>query len=455
MGESLEGALGELAGEVYNESERPSNARMDNLRGLAYTTPMLGQTATSDGDELRQMVLRLARLVEISVTLNSTLELDPLLQFIIDSAAELLDTEAASILLIDKRSKDLRFAAATGADPVELAKIPVPMDSSIAGTIVRDDRPLIINEVATDPRHFREVGERVQLQIRSLVGVPMRIQDEVIGVLEAVNKRQGGFEESDLQTLSIVASQAAVAINNARLLEALKRAYDELGKLDRLKSEFISIASHELRTPLALILGYATILQEDAGESASEHVNAVFNSAMRMRSLIEDMTNLNLLRVGSTEMNFELQPLQSVVRAASEEVRDTIQAKGQELEVTLWDETLEALVDGPKVAMALTNLLNNAMRFTPSGGHIWLSLKPHGKEAWFQVRDTGIGLPDDELERIFQAFYQVEDHLVRHHEGMGLGLAIVRGVAQAHQGRTWAESPGEGQGATFTIALPF
>lgn len=443
-----------LAGEVYNEREPLSNARMDNLGGLAYTTRMLGQTTTSDGDDLRQMVLRLARLVEISVTLNSTLELDPLLQFIIDSAAELLGSEAASILLIDERSKDLRFAAATGADPAELAKIPVPMDSSIAGTIVRDDRPLIINEVAADPRHFREVGERVQLQIKSLVGVPMRIQEEVIGVLEAVNKRQGDFGESDLQTLSIVASQAAVAINNARLLDALQRAYDELGKLDRLKSEFISIASHELRTPLALILGYATILQEDAGETAAEHVNAVFNSAMRMRSLIEDMTNLNLLRVGSTEMNFERQPLQSVVRAASEEVRDTIQAKGQELEVALWDKTLEARVDGPKVAMALTNLLNNAMRFTPSGGHIWLSLKPHGDEAWFQVRDNGIGIPEDELERIFQAFYQVEDHLRRRHEGMGLGLAIVRGVAQAHQGRAWAESDGEGQGATFTIALP-
>jgi signal transduction histidine kinase len=142
------------------------------------------------------------------------------------------------------------------------------------------------------------------------------------------------------------------------------------------------------------------------------------------------------------------------VRAASEEVRDTIQAKGQELEVALWDQTLEARVDGPKVAMALTNLLNNAMRFTPSGGHIWLSLKPHGDEAWFQVRDNGIGIPEEELERIFQAFYQVEDHLRRRHEGMGLGLAIVRGVAQAHQGRAWAESDGEGQGATFTIALP-
>ena len=415
---------------------------------------MLGQTTGTNPDELRDMVMRLSRLVEISVTLNSTLELDRLLQFITDTAAELLDSEGASILLVDEKTQDLYFAAAKGADPERLAQIPVPLDSSLAGTIVREDRPLIINEVAKDPRHFRAVGEQIELRTRSLIGVPMRIHDSVIGVLEAVNKREGMYDESDQSTLSIVASLAAVAINNARLLEALQRAYDELGKLDRLKSEFISIASHELRTPLALILGYASILQEDAGEASSEHVGAVLNSAMRMRSLIEDMTNLNLLRIGSSEMNFELQPLQSVVRAAAEEVRGTIQAKGQHLYVDLTEEPMELRVDGPKLSMAITNLLNNAMRFTPSGGDIRLSLGRHGEEAWFRVRDTGMGIPEDELERIFHAFYQVEDHLRRRHEGMGLGLAIVRGVASAHQGRAWAESEGTGKGATFTVALP-
>ncbi|MGA9533866.1 MAG: GAF domain-containing sensor histidine kinase [Anaerolineales bacterium] len=427
---------------------------MDNPGGLAYTWDMLGQEVSGEDKTLREMVLRYSRLVEISVTLNSTLDLDRLLQFIIDSAADLVDSEGASILLVNDKSKDLYFAAATGSDPNELAEIPVPLDGSLAGTVFREDRPLIINEVANDPRHFRDVGERINFQTRSLIGVPMRIHDDVTGVLEAVNKRKGMFDAADEQMLSIIASQAAVAINNARLVDALQRAYDELGKLDRLKSEFISIASHELRTPLALILGYASILKEDAGEAAAEHVTAVLNSAMRMRSLIEDMTNLNLLRIGSSEMNFEVQPLQSVVRAAHEEVRETIQAKGQDLAVELWDETIMARVDGPKLSMALTNLLNNALRFTPAEGHIHLSLGLHRQEAWFQVIDDGIGIPEVELERIFQPFYQVEDHLTRRHEGMGLGLAIVRGVAAAHGGRAWAESEGPGQGSTFTIAIP-
>jgi signal transduction histidine kinase len=427
---------------------------MDFLARLPYTLSMLDQEVRGDDAELREMVLRYSRLVEISVTLNSTLDLDRLLQFIIDSAADLLDSEGASILLVDEKTKDLKFAAATGSDPEELARIPVPLDGSLAGTVFRDDRPLIINEVSKDPRHFSEVGERINFQTRSLLGVPMRIQDQVTGVLEAVNKRKGMFDAADEQILSIIASQAAVAINNARLVDALQRAYDELGKLDRLKSEFISIASHELRTPLALILGYASILQEDAGEAASQHVSAVLNSAMRMRSLIEDMTNLNLLRVGSAEMNFEVQPLQSVVRAAHEEVRETIQAKGLDLRVELWEEMIEARVDGPKLSMALTNLLNNALRFTPTQGYIALRLTRRGDEAWFQVQDDGAGIDENELERIFQPFYQVEDHLIRRHEGMGLGLAIVRGVAEAHGGRAWAESEGLDQGSTFTITIP-
>src|SRR3990170_9069351 len=237
-------------------------------------------------DELRQIVVRLSRLVEVSVTLNSTLEIEPLLNFLIGTAADLLDSEAASILLFDEKTQRLYFAASTGADPDELRKIPVPLEGSIAGAIYRDDRPLIINEVASDPRHYRQVGERIHFETRTLIGVPMRMRDRRIGVIEALNKRGGPFTEHDLETLSIIASQAAVAIHNANLIDALQRAYDELGKLDRLKSDFIAIASHELRTPLGVILGYAALLKEDADQATSEHAAAVLNSALRMRALI-------------------------------------------------------------------------------------------------------------------------------------------------------------------------
>lgn len=408
----------------------------------------------AEAAELRRRVHRLTRLVKISVTLNSTLDVGRLLHFIIDSAADLVESEAASLMLFDEKTHTLQFAAATGSDPRELAKIPVPLEGSIAGTIFLEKRPMIIHDVATDSRHFRQVGERVRLETRSLIGVPMRIRDKVTGVLEAINKRQGTFTAADVQTLSIVASHAAVALQNARLVEALRRANQELGKLDKLKSDFISIASHELRTPLGLILGYASILKEEADAAASAHAVAVLNSALRMRGLIEDMTNMNLLRVGSAEFCLALQPLQPIIRAAHDEVSEMIRAKELSAFLSLPEEALSAMVDASKFCLALTNILNNAIHFTPPKGHIWVELDRRGSEALLKVRDDGVGIPPEELGHIFDQFYQVEDHLTRRHGGLGLGLAIVKAIIEGHGGRIWAESGGPGTGALFTIALP-
>ena len=405
-------------------------------------------------NHLRQMIVRLSRLVEISVTLNSTLELDRVLQFIIRSAADLVESEAASILLVGDKTRDLYIAAATDADPETLQKIPVPKEGSIAGTIFREDRPLILNELGATSQLYPEVGDGGRFSVRSLIGVPLRIRDDVTGVLEAVNKRQGIFDEADLQTLTNIASLAAVAISNARQIEALNRAYDALGKLDQLKTDFIAIASHELRTPLGLILGNASLLKELTGEDVSEHADAVLNSAMRMRVLIEDMTNLNMLQAGSADLALSKQPLQLIVQMAYEEILGLVEAREQTIKLNLPAETLEAMVDGSKITMALTNLLNNAIRFTPKEGELRLTLEHHGHEAWLRVRDDGIGLAPDELETVFDLFYQVEDHLTRQHDGLGLGLPIVKAIAESHGGRVWVESEGPDQGATFTIALP-
>jgi signal transduction histidine kinase len=412
------------------------------------------QDVQAELDWLRELVYQRSKLVEISLTLNSTLEPDRLPQLIIKMATNLLNSEGASILLLDENTHDLYFAAATGGDPDELRNIPVPMEGSIAGTIYRNNEPLIINEVAKDPRHFQQVDAKTELQTRSLIGVPMTIRNEVIGVLEALNKRAGEFTEDDTRTLEIIASTAAVAINNARLLDALKRAYEELGRLDRMKTDFISIASHELRTPLGIILGYAALLQEEAGGESSEHAETVLNQALRMRSLIEDMTNINTMKVGSKELDLHDLPLQDPARLAREEVLDLILAKGQVLTSNMPPDPLIAQIDAPKITMALINLLNNAMRFTPAKGQIQLNVEKHGSEGWLSVVDTGMGIPEDQVNKIFDQFYQVENHMTRHHQGMGLGLSIVQAIAEAHEGRVWAESPGPDKGATFTIALP-
>jgi signal transduction histidine kinase len=406
----------------------------------------------SEIDQLREWVVRISRLVEISVTLNSTLDLERLLEFIIRSAADLLESEAATILLVNEHSQDLYIAATT--DPNAHGAISVPKEGSIAGTIYREDRPLILNELQSASASFSDISEAHAFDVHSLIGVPLRIRERAAGVLQAVNKRQGIFDETDLQILTNIASLAGVAIYNARQVEALNRAYDELGKLDQLKSDFIAIASHELRTPLGLILGNAALLKDFSGGDLAVYADAVLSAAKRMRVLIEEMTNMNMLEAGSAELIMAIRPIGAIVEDARKEVQGLVDAKGQTLEMRLPDEPLEAMIDKPKLTMAITNLLNNAIRFTPEGGCIQLVLEHHGHEAWIRVRDDGIGVAPDQRDTIFDLFYQVEDHLTRRHDGLGLGLAIVKAVVESHAGRVWVESGGIDQGATFTIAIP-
>jgi signal transduction histidine kinase len=409
---------------------------------------------SSSGADPDHTVRQLTRLVDISVTLNSTLDPDQLLRFIIQRAAELLECEAASILLYDDKRGELFFMTAIGSDPEKLARIPVPIEGSIAGTIFRENRCLVINDVEHEPRHYAQVGAQVDFHPRNLLGVPMRIQERVTGVLEALNKHSGEFTQDDVGILSVIASQAAVAIHNARLVQALQNAYDELSRVDKIKSDFMAIASHELRTPLGVILGYASFLKDEAQGELSDHAERVLSSALKLRALVEDMTNMNLLQMGSIKLNLQVVPIQQVLRQACDEISETASAKSQKLITHLPEKPVVVRVDPEKLELVFVNLLNNAVRFTPDGGQILICMVSQHSEVRVEVQDTGVGIPPHELENIFKEFYQVEDHMIRRYSGLGLGLAIARGLIESQGGRIWAESEGRGKGATFKVVLP-
>ena len=401
----------------------------------------------------QKMINQLARLVEISVTLNSTLELEPLLEHILDTAAELLECEAASILLYDPKKNRLWFAAATGSSPKELAEISVSLDNSIAGSIFKDNAPLIINDVDKDSRHNKTVSEKTKLQVCSLLGVPMRIQENKIGVLEAINKKSDIFTYADSKLLSIVASQAAVAINNARLVQELQEANAELSEADEMKTRFMAVASHELRTPLGIIMGYATFLKEEAQGDLSEHASNVLNAALELRTLVEDMTNMNLIYTGRRDIRPAPLALQDILYVAHDEVAATVEAKDDHLILDMPEEPIFVNAD-QKLKLVFGNVLNNAVRFTPDPGKILIRLTATNENALVEIQDNGIGIPPDKLERIFEQFYQVEDHMTRRYGGLGLGLAIAQVLVNLHNGRIWAESDGVGKGSTFKIQLP-
>ncbi len=403
---------------------------------------------------LEDQVARLERMVRVSRMLSSTLDLEPLLQRIINTATDLVGTEAASILLEDERTGGLYFAAATGTEREELQRIQVPIEGSIAGTIFRTGQPLIIQDVHRDPRHYRGVDQSTRFETRAILGVPMRFKGRCIGVLEAVNKLGNApFTQDDVHILSTLASQAAVAIENARLVGALQEANARLAELDRLKSDFISIASHELRTPLSLILGYATFLKEQSAGAFQEQLEMVLKGALQLQGLIEAMVNLRYLEAGVARLELSDVVLQELVEEVCAEWRPMAEAQGLHLRQRVPHKPVRVRADRAKIALVLSNLLNNAIKFTPPGGRIEVTIRPQTGMVALSVADTGIGIPQNELDRIFDRFYQVESHLTRHHGGMGLGLSIAKGLVELHQGRIWAESV-EGRGSRFTFTLP-
>ncbi|TET54244.1 MAG: GAF domain-containing sensor histidine kinase [Anaerolineales bacterium] len=399
-------------------------------------------------------VARSERILEISRELTSTVRLEPLLHKIVKVAAELTDSEVASLLLLDEKTDELRFRVATGDPAGQLRDIPVPVEDSIAGSVLISGEPAIVADAQSDARHYSPVGQQVDYETRSLLAVRLSVKERHIGVLEAINKQAGKeFGDDDVETLVTLAAQAAVAIENARLVSALQDAYDQLGRLDRLKSDFISIASHELRTPLSVILLYAGMLQESVDEAAEPQLNAVLRAAMRLKHIIETMLNLRYLETGEMELVPDRVDLGELILEACQEYEDLAQAKSVAMEVHLPDETLHVDADKQKLRVVLDNLISNAVKFTPHGGRVQLSLRPVESGVEISVSDSGIGIPAGELERIFDRFHQVGGHMTRRHGGMGLGLAVVRGLVELHGGRVWAESEGEA-GSRFVVTLP-
>jgi signal transduction histidine kinase len=336
-----------------------------------------------------------------------------------------------------------------------MAEIMVSLDDSIAGAILRANKPMYIQDVTRDPRWNPQVGQAINFDTRQILGVPMRnVNQEPVGVLEALNKVGAAhFSVQDLETLAVLADIAGVAVEKARLFTELEQANATLSELDEVKSNFISIASHELRTPLAVIMGYVSFLREDADETVAEQFDTVLDAAVHLRGLIQDMANLSYVDAGQTTLLRQMVDLAALVREMELASDETAVAKNQTVTLTLSPAPLEVIVDRSMIEVVLGNLLNNAVKFTPQNGRITITVERQGREAWFRIQDTGSGIPEDQLERIFHRFYQIESSMVREHGGMGLGLSIAKELVELNHGRIWAESAGE-DGSEFIVALP-
>jgi signal transduction histidine kinase len=385
------------------------------------------------------LLLRYQRLIQTAQDLASILDLDILLQRIVNAAAEISQAEEASILLYDHNKRELHFQAATNLDSLSLRGIKVPVENSIAGWIVTHNKAIIISDAQNDERHYGHVNQISELTTKTLLGVPLVTKNQVIGALEAINKTNGQFTKDDQDLLITLGTQAAVAIENARLFQ---------------QSDLIAEFVHELRTPLTSLNTAAHLLLSPKVEDDQKRqmVEAIQTETTRLSELATTFLDLSMLESGRTPFQIQAIHLGNLLKECWELMKAQAQENGIEFQLQVVSDLPTVSGDHDKLKQAILNLISNAIKYNRPGGRITLKADQTKQWVLITIQDTGIGIPAEYLPRLFTKFYRVPGS-DEYAQGTGLGLSIVRKIVENHGGKISVEST-VGQGTTFAIRLP-
>ena len=385
------------------------------------------------------IIERYRRLIDISRSLASTLDLDVLLERIVKAAADLCYAEAASILLYDQIEQELHFEAATNLRQPQMRGLVVPVDNSIAGWIVTNRQPIMISDASQDERHFGHIAKVTNTQTKSLLGVPLITNDKVVGAIEAINKYSGEFNREDMSILTTLGAQAAIAIENARLFQ---------------QSDLISELVHELRTPLAALnTAVQLLLRPDLPESKRGQISdMVGNEVNRLSDLTTSFLDFSRLESGRAQFRLNPFDLSKLLKECLDIMQNRADEKGIKIDLELPDKLPILLADQDKIKQVVLNLVSNAIKYNKPNGKIIITANADHAEIIFSVRDTGHGIPPESISHLFERFYRVPN-LETMSSGTGLGLSICKRIIEAHKGKIEVKSTVE-EGTTFTIHLP-
>ncbi len=396
-------------------------------------------------ERLRKENFRLRSLIplfELNKTLMTTIEEQNVLKSLLEIAQQETKATFAGVYLVEN---DIV------SQPIFINLSPEQqlICDELAQTVCQNNTSSVLTLNAANPDH-QLIMER--LQAAAVVAIPMKSQNSCLGVLILGNS-EDRFAPSDKDFLTVLCGQAAIALQNAQLFTEKQQAYEQLKMLDHMKSEFINIAAHELRTPLAILMGYATVLEEELPPGQQPYVSNISRNALRLRALIDDILNLKVLESGIPVLAQDKIDLHQVVESIRQDLALQADEKKLQLNVKIPLDFPEMTADRQKLDLILVNLFHNAVKFTPSSGSITVWAEANGSHATISVQNSGSIIPKEKQSQIFDRFYQVEATLTREHGGAGLGLAIVRGMVQVCGGSIRVESSEEA-GTTFTFTMP-
>lgn len=429
-------------------------------------------------EALHEETRNLELLNKTGTTLASSLDLQTLVQAATDAATELSGAKFGSFFynVTDDNGDAFMLYTLSGAPREAFEKFGQPRTTALFGLTFRGEGSIRSDDILKDPRYGKMAPHHGMppghLPVRSYLAVPVISRSgEVIGGLFFGHPEPGVFSDRDARLVTGVAAQAAVAIDNARLYETAQKSADERNQLlenerlarsdaehaNAMKDEFLATLSHELRTPLNAILGWSQILRRRTASvdaDLSQGLEIIERNARAQTQLIEDL--LDMSRITSGKVRLDIQPVAPVlfIESAIEAVRPAAEAKGIRLEKLLDATSVPISGDPGRLQQIIWNLLSNAIKFTPKGGKVQVLLERVNSHIEISVADTGIGIKPEFLPYVFERFRQADASTTRGHGGLGLGLSIVKHLVELHGGTVHAKSPGENQGATFTINLP-
>jgi PAS domain S-box-containing protein len=410
----------------------------------------------------------------VSASLRLAQSLKEMLPQLIDETLSTLEVEAGAIWLYNSDRGKLYQAIGRGWC-TKTADLELDINEGLPGRIISTGDIYFSHDVAQD-RFTSPTMRGFVPQGRSAIFLPIHSEQLPIGVIMASTTLPREFTAENARLLVTLTEIAGNAIHRTRLNDQLKDRAEELEErvtertaelqsallesqtADRLKSEFIANVNHELRTPLTNLILYYQMLRAQPNVKTDERLNVIGRELQRLRSLIEDLLNLSRFDLGQVTLHPLPCDLNVLIQTLVNDRRSLLEERGLNLEVNLQSSLGSVWLDEPTIIQALSNLLTNAMNYTPRGGRILVSTLTgkYVNEAWvgFRVEDTGRGIDNEDLPHLFERFYRGKAGHDSGTPGTGLGLAIVKQVVEHHQGRIDVENAGLGHGAVFTIWLP-
>lgn len=411
--------------------------------------------------QLAERIQQLTTLREVDAELAERLDVDYVLTMALDSAVRLCGADVGVIALVDEQGT-IHQAKLVGDYPLDMAINQFQQRRGTVGRAINSLKAEFIPDVLRDMDYVV-----INPRTRSKIVIPLVSQERLVGILNLESNRIGMFNEDRFQTVQMLAARIAAAIDNAHLyrqsetqLVQLRDLYAQVSKLEQLKTDMIRIASHDLRNPLSAISGFIELIKLDINqvidpEDLLEYLKNMDSAVKRMQRIITDILSLERIEEAVSEgeeaiVNFT-ELVQQVVRES--EPQAVLHSRHLSLDI---EDPLPLMVKGQAAQLheAMSNLISNAIKYTPINGHVDVMLRRQGGRVIFEVKDDGYGIPQEAQERLFQPFYRAKSKETENVEGTGLGLHLVKKIVERFNGKMIFEST-YGKGSTFGFTLPW